>query len=281
MDIKQLQEQYASFKSQRDNIVDEVEDLKDNERKLSYVITDEKSSVEHIENTIESLQETLLNLNSLLETHEDEISDISDKLKSKDKELSDMNQQLADKKKQLDKLMNDELCKKSLTVDNKNSYFASLKKNTSTTPIVTEYCKSDKEFMVLNAGMKLPEYKKFSYIIIRSNKTIVGMQENVPTMSEIKSVADKSIAGVSILRMQYLKNHIIDAASKYKNLTPNLIIPLSEPCPLGGQSDFNQTGYGWEWEWSYGVGDYTEGTYYGEMTGFSVIGIRINESDYY
>lgn len=135
--------------------------------------------------------------------------------------------------------------------------------------------------MVLNAGMRLPEYKKFSYIIIRSNKTIVGMQENVPTMSEIKSVADKSISGVSIPRMQYLKKHIIDAASKYKNLTPNLIIPLSEPCPLGGQSDFNQQGYGWEWDWSYGIGDYTEGTYYGEMTGFSVIGIRINGSDYY
>ena len=281
MDIKQLQEQYASLKSQRDNIADEVEYLKDNERKLSYVITDEKSSVEHIENTIESLQETLSDLNSLLEKHEDEISDISDKLESKDKELSDMDQQLANKKKQLDKLMNGELCKKSLTVNNKNSYFASLKKNTSTTPIVTEYCKSDREFMVLNAGMRLPEYKKFSYIIIRSNKTIVGMQENVPTMSEIKSVADKSISGVSIPRMQYLKNHIIDAASKYKNLTPNLIIPLSEPCPLGGQSDFNQTGYGWEWNWSYGIGDCTEGTYYGEMTGFSVIGIRINRSDYY
>lgn len=281
MDIKQLQEQYASLKSRRDNIADEVEDLKDTERKLSYVITDEKSSVEHIENTIESLQETLSDLNSLLETHEDEISDILDKLKSKDKELADMDQQLADKKKQLDKLLNDELCKKSLTVNNKNSYFASLKKNTSTTPIVTEYCKSDKEFMVLNAGMRLPEYKKFSYIIIRSNKTIVGIQENVPTMSEIKSVADKSISGVSIPRMQYLKNHIIDATSKYKNLTPNLIIPLSEPCPLGGQSDFNQTGYGWEWTWEYGIGDYTEGTYYGEMTGFSVIGIRINRPDYY
>ena len=45
MDIKQLQEQYASLKSQRDNMADEVEYLKDNERKLSYVITDEKSSV--------------------------------------------------------------------------------------------------------------------------------------------------------------------------------------------------------------------------------------------
>lgn len=279
MDIKQFQEQYCSLKSQRDSIADEVENLKDSKRKLSYVITDEQSSVEHIENTIDSLQETLSDLNSLLETHENEISDISDKLKSKDKELSDMNQQLADKKKQLDKILNDELCKKSLTVNNKNSYFASLKKNTSTTPIVTEYCKSDKEFMVLNAGMRLQEYKKFSYIIIRSNKTIVGMQENVPTMSEIKSVADKSISGVSIPRMQYLKNHIIDAASKCKNLTPDLIIPLSEPCPLGGQSEFNQTGYGWDW--SYGIGDYTEGTYYGEMTGFSVIGIRINRSDYY
>ena len=281
MDIKQFQEQYCSLKSQRDSIADEVKNLKDSKRKLSYVITDEQSSVEHIENTIDSLQETLSDLNSLLETHENEISDISDKLKSKDKELSDMNQQLADKKKQLDKLLNDELCKKSLTVNNKNSYFASLKKNTSTTPIVTEYCKSDKEFMVLNAGMRLQEYKKISYIIIRSNKTIVGMQENVPTMSEIKSVADKSISGVSIPRMQYLKNHIIDAASKCKNLTPDLIIPLSEPCPLGGQSDFNQTGYRWEWDWSYGIGDYTEGTYYGEMTGFSVIGIRINRSDYY
>ena len=81
--------------------------------------------------------------------------------------------------------------------------------------------------------------------------------------------------------MQYLKNHIIEAANKYKKLTPNLIIPLSEPCPLGGQSDFNQMGYGWEWNWSYGVGDYAEGTYYGEMTGFSVIGIKINPSSYF
>lgn len=281
MDIKQLQEEYQKLKTQRDNFADQLGDLKDSERKLSYVIDDKKSSAEHIENTIDSLQETLFDLNSLLEKHEDEISEIADKIKYADEELSDIDQQLADKKKQLDKLINDELCKKSLTVNNNNSYFASVKKTTSTTPIITAYCKSDKEFMVLNAGMRLSEYKKFSYIIVRSNKTIVGVQENVPTMSELKSVADKSISGVNIPRMQYLKNHIIDAAGKYKNLTPNLIIPLSEPCPLGGQSDFNQTGYGWEWDWSYGIGDYTEGTYYEEMTGFSVIGIRINRSDYY
>lgn len=281
MDIKQLQDEYKNLKTKRDNIADQLDNLKDSENKLSYVMEDEKSSAEHIENTIDSLQDTLSDLNSLLEKHEDEMSEIVDKVKYVDKELSDIDLQLADKKKQLDKLMNDELCRKSLTVNNKNSYFSSIKKTTSTTPIITAYCKSDKEFMVLNAGMRLPEYKKFSYIIVRSNKTIVGVQENVPTMSELKSVADKSISGVNIPRMQCLKKHIIDAASKYKNLTPNLIIPLSEPCPLGGQSDFNQQGYGWEWDWSYGIGDYTEGTYYGEMTGFSVIGIKINGWDYY
>lgn len=281
MDIKQLQDEYRDLKTKRDNIADKRDNLKDGERKLSYVINDEKSSVEHIESTIDSLQETLSDLNSLLDKHEDELSEIADKVKFADKELSNLDQQLSDKKKQLDKLINDELCKKSLTVNSKNSYFVSVKKTTSTTPIITEYCKSDKEFMLLNARMRLPEYKQFSYIIVRSNKTIVGVQENVPTMSELKSVADKSISGVNIPRMQYLKKHIIDAASKYKNLTPDLIIPLSEPCPLGGQSDFNQQGYGWEWDWSYGIGDYTEGTYYGEMTGFSVIGIRINKSEYY
>lgn len=281
MDIKQLQEQYSSLKSQRDSIADEVENLNDNERKLLYIVEDEKLSVEHIENTIDSLQETLSDLNSLLETHKVELSDVSDKVKNKEKELADIEHKLADKKKELDKLLNDALCKKSLTINNKNTYFASVRKTTSTTPIITEYCKSDREFMVLNARMKLPEYQQFSYIIVRNNKTIVEMQKNVPTMTEIKSVADKSISGVSIPRMQYLKEHIIAAASQCKNLTSNLIIPLSEPCPIGGQSDFNQTGYGWEWDWSYGVGDYTEGTYYGEMTGFSVIGIRINQQDYY
>lgn len=281
MDINQLHEQYTNVKNKRDTISEQLQILIDKKYKLSETIDNEKLSIENIENTLDYLQGTLSDLNGLLEIHEDEVVSVSDKAKNKEKELSDIDQQLANKKKQLDKLLNEELCKRSLNVDKKNSYTAILKKNTSTTPLVTEYCKSDKEFMVLNAGMRLPEYKEFSYIIIRSNKTIVGTQENVPTMSELKSVADKSIVGVSIPRMQYLKNHIIEAANKYKKLTSNLIIPLSEPCPLGGQSDFNQMGYGWEWNWSYGVGDYVEGTYYGEMTGFSVIGIKINPSDYF
>lgn len=281
MDVKQFTEEFASLKSQRDNLAEELQKQKDKQDTLSCEIENEKISVEHMESTIESLQETVNVLNSLLEAHEDELDIVVGKIDHMRKELSEMDQQLEDRKKKLDVILNDELCRKSLTANNKNSYYVRLKKNTSTTPIITEYCKGDKEFLILNAAMRLPNYKTFSYIIVRNHTTITSAQKNVPTMSELKSVVGRSISGIAISRMQYLKKCILSAANKHKDLTPNLIIPLSQPCLIGGQSDLNQTGYGWEWEWSYGVGDYTEGTYYGEMTGFSVIGIRINESDYY
>ena len=279
--IKQLQDEVEKLKFEKDELSNKLENLKTDKMHLSNTIVSERISVKSIEKTISSLNDTLFSLNETIENHEYEKSNITDELKHMDKKLSKIEQQFLDKKKQLDALLNEEICKKSLKINDENSYCASIKKNTSTTPIITKYCKSDKEFMLLNARMKLSKYKSFSYIVIRSNKTIVETQKNVPTMSELKSVADKSIFDVTIPRVQYLKEHIISAVNKYENLTQGLIIPFSEPCSIGGQSDFNQTGYGWEWDWSYGVGDYIEGTYYGEMTGFFVIGIKINEATDY
>ena len=43
----------------------------------------------------------------------------------------------------------------------------------------------------------------------------------------------------------------------------------------------NQTGYGWEWDWSNGCGDYIEGTYYGEVTTFFVIGFIFRGNKYF
>lgn len=125
--------------------------------------------------------------------------------------------------------------------------------------------------MILNAEMRLPDYKKFSYIIMKDNTRIVGTYEDLPTISEVKSVAGRTLSSVSIPRMQHLKECIISATKTYEALTSNLIIPLSEPCHIGGQSDYNQQGYG----------SYAARTYYGEMTGFVVIGIRINRPEYY
>lgn len=92
--------------------------------------------------------------------------------------------------------------------------------------------------------MRLPNHKAFSYIVIRANTTIAKRKENVPTMTEIKSVSGKSISGVGIPRMQFLKEHILKETNNNKNFTTNQIIPFSEPCPIGGQADSNQEGYG-------------------------------------
>ena len=146
-EINQLQEEYSNLKSQRDEMADEVDELKGKERKLSYAIEEEKSSIEQIKNSIETLQETLSDLRNLLEIHENEMPFVSEELESKNKELSEIEQKLIDKKKQLDIIKNSEICQKALEANANNSYVVSLRKSTATTPIITEYCKSDKEFM--------------------------------------------------------------------------------------------------------------------------------------
>ena len=51
-------------------------------------------------------------------------------------------------------------------------------------------------------------------------------------------------------------------------------IPFTMPCHLGGQTFMNQTGYGSEYE-----GDMLvhEGTLYGEVTDFQIIGVIVEE----
>ena len=281
MDLKKLEEECSSLEKKHRTYSDEIDDLEEKQDHLKSAIADEKTALENIKDTLNSLQDTADNLERIIRIHQNESYELPNKLAPLKEKLSDIDKKLADKKAQLENIRNQEMCKKALSMDIKNSYRKIIKRNTSTTPIITEFCKSDKEFFVLDVGMRLPGYKNFSYIIIKNNKIISEAQENVPTMSEIKSVAGKNIQSVEVPRMQYLKKNILNSVKQYKTLSPKLIIPFSKPCLIGGQSDANQSGYGWEWDWSYGVGDYTEGTYYGEMTGFFVIGIQINESEFY
>ncbi len=282
MGIKQLQEELQKLKLKTIYFDNKLKELKSKEYDLPIFINYKNSFTNELANKVNSSQEQLYNAEALLKSYyKEELKYVSNKIKNIEIESSKISKLILEKENQLKKLQNDSLCKKSLTANKKNSYFVSLKKNTNTTPVITEYFKSDKEFMILDAGMILPQNKRFSYIIVRSNKTIIEMQNNIPTMSEIKSVVGKFISSVNIPRMQYLRKHIINVTIKHKSLLQNSIIPLSQPCPIGGQANFNQTGYGWEWDWSYATGDYTEGTYYGEMTGFLVIGIQINDSVYY
>ena len=281
MDIQQLQEQLINLQSKKKDYQYNIDDLKNKQQDLSTLIEDENLSVEKLTCTIDTLQETLFTMSELLEKHENQLDYIENKIKDNEKQLSEIDNLILEKDEQLRKIQNDALCQKSFTINKDNTFYALLKKNSNTTPIITKYCESDKEFMLLNAKMTLPNGKDFSYIIVRSNVKITSRKDNVPTMSELKSIAGKYLTGVHITRMEWLKQHILTAVKNNEKFFQNTIIPLSEPCLIGGQSDIDQMGYGWEWTWEYGMGDYIEGTYYGEMTGFSVIGIQINRSDYY
>lgn len=62
--------------------------------------------------------------------------------------------------------------------------------------------------------------------------------------------------------------------AKYKDT--DKFYKLQKPYHLRAQNSSNRTGYGWEWDWSYGVGDYTEGTLYGETTDYIFSGVYIS-----
>ena len=161
-------------------------------------------------------------------------------------------------------------------MNDENTQKESLDKTTKTTPILTRFQESNKRFLLLDANMWcFPKFAFFSYIIVKQGD-IINPVYKIPTMTSIKKANGYNIDGIHEERMQYLKKQIIEALnSNKKKLHQDQIIPLSEPVMIGGQTRDNQRGYGWEWDWSGGIGTSTPGTYYGEMTSFFIIGIKI------
>lgn len=275
-------EEYTKLSEEYKVISEKIKELNSDVIDLQSEISSSQNHIKRAEIQISELQESIITHNKSLNENKEQYSLVLEELEELRKKQNELEVVLAQKKKQVEMISNKEICQRALQVNAKNTYRATLKKTTSTTPIITKFCEhKENEFLILNANMTLPNGKGFSYIVVRSNTIITGTVENIPTMTEIKSVAGKNIKNVTIPRMQYLKEHVLEVARRNLVTDPMQIIPLSEPCPIGGQSDFNQSGYGWEWDWSYGIGDYTEGTYYGEMTGFHVIGIQMNEPSYY
>lgn len=56
---------------------------------------------------------------------------------------------------------------------------------------------------------------------------------------------------------------------------------FSKPFRLRAQNSGNRIGYGWEWDWSGGYGDYVEGTQYGEMTDYGIVGVYLSSDNNY
>lgn len=87
-------------------------------------------------------------------------------------------------------------------------------------------------------------------------------------MTELKTYSKRKTSE----RIQPLIEELIDYDCSKLNYGQKAIFKAA--FPLGGQTYANQTGYGWEWDWSDGYGDYTEGTYYGEVKNFLIVGFK-------
>lgn len=273
---KQLKQEYEKLNAEYNSVSQTIKQFQNESYFLLDEIHDNENTITTSKQKLTELQALVEDLTTANEKNQAEYVHLQGEIEKFQRKQKSLEEILAQKKQQVDKIINKEICQRALSVNNKNSYRTIIKRNTNTTPIITEFCKNKQyEFLILNANMYLPNHKSFSYLIIRTNTTITEMKDNVPTMTEIKSVSGKTISGVSIPRMQFLKEHILEVA-RYNVVTqPRQIILLSEPCPIGGQSDINQTGYGNEYFYDLLV---YEGTKYGEMTGFSVIGIQINQT---
>ena len=281
MDIEKLRNEIEEIDGQRYNLKHKLSSLESKKEELLNDIDYEKEEIKDIEESIVSLQQELQKNKKSLSDNNQKLPIVVEKISDMKEKLDVIDREFNEKIILFRKAEATELCQSSLTLNEENSYYVELTKTTSTTPIVTEYCNSNKKFMVLNAFMGLSYSTTFSYIIAKSEKRILEMHEDIPTMTELKMVSGKYITDVDTPRMQLLKNNIIKIFKKKENVSAGLIIPLSTPCLIGGQSAKDQSGYGWSWDWSWASGNPIEGTFYGEMSGFYVIGIIINQSPYY
>ena len=144
--------------------------------------------------------------------------------------------------------------------------------DTTTTPIIDDYYNSDYFFLVIRdffRNYRCVSGYSIDLVITRGYYNIPEHRIPAPTMTEIKKFVS---SGNAAKRLMPLKNEIVNIVSK-TNLKFGLCIPFEKPYPLGAQTFDDQTGYGWEWR--FGVLE-REGTLYGQVTPFFVLGIHIS-----
>lgn len=274
MEIDELQEEIDTLERQEENLSSDLFDLEREEYELDYSVHREKRLSANIEQTFQLLQEILKQINDLLPDHETRLRNIKERKKHMNKELRKYERAIEKKTKKLDEINEYNLCQKSLSANSDNSYYVKLKSTTATTPIFTEFCANDYEFLILDASMPILNYFTYSYIIIKGGYTITEWEDDIPPVSELKSVQGQRLSSINFPRMQSLKTQIEQAMNEQEEIKDGLIVPLKKSCPIGAQTQSNQQGYGY-------AEYFEQGTLYGEMTGFYVIGIIINQSPYY
>ena len=165
------------------------------------------------------------------------------------------------------------------TVEPNNSMVVHLYKDTKTTPIMDEFQQSDKSFLVFDKIFSIGKnWTKVSLVVVKDRWNTYCINSGL-TMTDLKKESGRVIRegytnhNRESDRFFTLANELERASTKMTD--NNSRIPFDNPIRLGGQTYANQSGYGSYYEGEFQV---TQGTLYGETTGFIIIGIITHPS---
>lgn len=212
---------------------------------------------------------------------------INQKIADLDKLIENLRHQIDDAEKQqielyqqLNNIQRQEIADSCVSciyeVNTDNSMYAFLDARTKTTPIMDKFYYSKKKFLVFRKFGITSNWKSLSLVVMRSPYQVIKTKD-ILTMTGLKESSPEHIYPVTYLRRLLLLPNLFKELSRYfrkGRLKMGARIPFTMPCHLGGQTFMNQTGYGSEYE-----GDMLvhEGTLYGEVTDFQIIGVIVEE----
>lgn len=256
-----------------DKLEDEIKECYEEHQKISNSLR----RIYELEDKIEDEDENIKSLTSKLDT-------IKKKLKNDLKELSKLKLELPQKQKrlvELEKIITEkensiEIAKREafqdyvLNMNLSDAFLCKLRNNTSTVDLLDKFCSSKKDFLILKEQFLMFDNFGNISLIVTPRYREIKAEYTQPTMTELKQNVGKDIHHISCSRLQPLLEEIRKIDATYKSISEGQKFAFERPFLIGGQTSDNRTGYGCEW---LGGGDYIEGTLYGEVTDFMVVGI--------
>lgn len=249
----------------------EISDNLDRIYELEEEIEDGNEKIEEFISKVESIKKKLMN-------NTQELSKLKNELPNKQKQLDEFKDIIDGEEKRIETARREAFQDYVLGMKLSDAISCKLRSNTSTVDLLDEFCSSKKEFLILRDQFSVHNNSGYVSLIITPRYQEISVEYTQPTMTELKQNVGKGIHYISCARLQPLLAEIDKIDMKYKSIPKESKFAFECPFLIGGQTSDNRTGYGCEW---LGGGDYIEGTLYGEVTDFMVVGITFEGYSWY
>lgn len=257
-----------------DMLLAKIKETKNKQNELDAELTELPwiySELEDLEKEIAEIDKKVESLEKQKKFKNKEVKELKTKISEKNiqqmqNDLELFESQVQKMESEVSRIINEDFKTYINTMTDENTMTRYLSSGTQTTPIMDMFINDkEKDFLVLRGV-----FPDKDLVIGKKQQGIIVENVSAPTMTELK-----------MFRYRHPPKRmlpLLDELKKYDNLKikEGQKVQFDTPLPLGAQTYANQTGYGWEWDWSNGYGSYTEGTYYGEVTTFLIIGFIKN-----